>query len=200
MDNDIIIIDNFIPKILQNKLESVALGENNVDYYFRRDSSYYPNDERAVELRKNDSNIIDKKEWVFLHDLYVNNVESKFYKDFSCLFRHMQNNVFNTANLLRLRLVLSPPLPHAQHNYGPPHFDHDLNNVKAAVYYVSDSDGDTILFEETYLESRDASKKTLLQRISPKKGRIVIFDAVRFHSTSWPTKKERVIVNMNFSV
>jgi len=201
MNDDIIIIDNFIPKILQNQIENTALGEENIDYYFRRDPSYLPNDERAIELRKNDGSIVDKKEWILLHNLYSNNIESAFYKDFQSIFRLIQKNLYNSANLLRARLVLLPPMVHTEHKYGLPHFDDSPDNIKAAVYYVSDSDGDTILFEEKYSPGySDHSKKTILQKVSPKKGRIVIFDANRFHANSWPTKKERVIVNWNFSI
>jgi hypothetical protein len=201
MNDSIIVIDNFIPKILQNQLENISLGHENIDYYFRRDPSYLPDNVHASELRNNDDSIVDKKEWVLLHELYSDKFTSKFHKDFVCIFNLIQKNLYNNATLLRARLVLSPPLAHTEHMYGPPHFDNNNNNIKAAVYYVSDSDGDTILFEEKYVPGYgDHSKKTILQKVSPKKGRIVIFDANRFHSNSWPTKKERVIVNWNFSV
>ena len=58
------------------------------------------------------------------------------------------------------------------------------------LYYATDSDGDTIFYEN--------DKKTEIQRVTPKKGRIAFFDGSIYHSSSKPTKNTRVVVNFDF--
>ena len=43
-------------------------------------------------------------------------------------------------------------------------------------------------------------KKTISQRITPKKSRAVMFDSNRYHSASWPSENTRRIININFRV
>jgi hypothetical protein len=57
------------------------------------------------------------------------------------------------------------------------------------LYYVCDSDGDTILFDDNQNE---------IKRITPKKGRIVFFDGSIPHCSSRPTTKHRSIINFDF--
>ena len=57
------------------------------------------------------------------------------------------------------------------------------------LYYVCDSDGDTILFDDNENE---------IQRVSPKKGRIVFFDGSIKHCSSSPAKTHRAVINFDF--
>jgi hypothetical protein len=71
---------------------------------------------------------------------------------------------------------------------------------KTLLYYVNDSDGDTVLYDKYFLgEPLGLVKKH--QTISPKKGRAVIFDSNQIHAGCCPTTSDsRIVVNCVFEV
>jgi len=77
--------------------------------------------------------------------------------------------------------------PHQDFTY--PHY--------ASILYINDSDGDTVIYNETKFCEQFTEK----QRISPKKNRLVIFNGLYFHTGHSPNKHQnRIIVNSNYSV
>jgi hypothetical protein len=93
------------------------------------------------------------------------------------------------ANLLT-RTHLANPLPFRPHVDLP--FPHTV-----VIYYVNDSDGDTLLLENRF-PNRDNPK--VARRISPKKGRAILFDGEHYHAGSLPTQYDtRVVINFNFT-
>ena len=81
--------------------------------------------------------------------------------------------------------------------YNIPHVDLATPH-KTLIYYVNDSDGDTLIFKERYYGKADYSAKTIEKTITPKANRAVIFDGLKYHTGSVPTKNNRIIINMNF--
>jgi len=83
----------------------------------------------------------------------------------------------------------------------PPHVDFPFPNT-AAVFYINESDGDTI-FHNIY--PKDIPKGTHYtelkeySRSSPKPNRLIIFDGELVHTGSSPTKHQnRVLINSNY--
>ena len=83
-----------------------------------------------------------------------------------------------------------------------------INNERphlVLLYYVNDSDGETILFDKTasdiedddtmYLEERH--QFNVVNKIIPKKGRILLFDGRTYHSASSPTRGIRCIISLD---
>ena len=162
------------------------------------------------------SNITSKADVESKHLSYKNNKLISKYPGFSYLL--MQNNNFpreltlpycfnffqipyqlcsklniNLIDIIRARVFLQ--VPHIYEKKSGIHIDiiDDEDNPIphwVCLYYVTDSDGDTILFED--------DKKTEIKRITPKKGRIVFFDGLIPHCSVAPTKNHRIIVNFNF--
>lgn len=70
----------------------------------------------------------------------------------------------------------------------------------ACVYYLNDSDGDTIIYEQNIHDTDPGSKGVDLIRhktVTPKKGRFVMFDGARYHCSSQPQENYRCIINFD---
>lgn len=69
----------------------------------------------------------------------------------------------------------------------------------ALLYYVCDSDGDTVIFENMYSKKnpRPPEPAQLKEkiRVTPKQGRLVVFDGYYWHTATQPSKNVRCVVN-----
>ena len=76
-----------------------------------------------------------------------------------------------------------------------PHVDiNEIPNI-TTIYYVSDSDGDTVIYNET----QKSDNYTVMDTITPKKNRLLIFDGSHYHTGHSPMKHQnRVLINSNF--
>jgi len=101
----------------------------------------------------------------------------------------MISNAFNLKheNVVRARFGLYLPLANADlHNN--PHVDMPEPH-SVVLYYLNECDGDTFFFD---------NDKNIIERVTPKKGRTVLFDGKILHSSSMPSKKARVTLNLNY--
>jgi hypothetical protein len=72
------------------------------------------------------------------------------------------------------------------------------------LYYVNDADGDTILYDKTASDILDDKmyideecEFNIVNKISPKRGRILFFDGRTYHASSTPTKSIRCIISLD---
>lgn len=115
----------------------------------------------------------------------------------------------NIAQLLRIRVgFLYPTMDSTGHN--TPHIDFNFPHY-TACYYVNDSDGDTVVFnehatavgnsltEQTLKEYVEKTKFTIAESCSPKKGRVCLFDGYLFHASTKPKLNERrLVITINY--
>jgi len=95
------------------------------------------------------------------------------------------------ANLLVRSARPSGARPFAPHVDMPvPHW--------VLIYYVNDSDGDTVILDKTYPDRENAS---VLHSISPKKGRAILFDGRHYHCGTCPSEHDtRIVFNYDFTI
>ena len=93
---------------------------------------------------------------------------------------------FNIEAVLVGRTFLQ--LPTSVSKPGNIHIDYSQPHW-VCLYYVNDSDGDTVFFDDVNQE---------IKRVTPKRGRIAFFDGSISHSSSSPTKIHRSVINYNF--
>lgn len=116
------------------------------------------------------------------------------------------------TQLLRIRVgFLYPAVNHMEHN--TPHIDFMFPHY-TACYYVNDSDGDTVVFNETlgHGQLTDLTEENMREYVSntkfntvstcsPKKNRLCVFDGLRFHSSTKPLKHDRrLVITVNYIV
>tara|TARA_B100000073_G_scaffold343829_1_gene349436 strand:- start:1677 stop:2003 length:327 start_codon:yes stop_codon:yes gene_type:complete len=86
-----------------------------------------------------------------------------------------------------------------------PHIDSYVPDSWNVVYYIDESDGDTVIYNERTLNDYDYQKYldkdsfTECERVSPKKGRAVMFKGDMFHASTTPSTNWRPVVNINIS-
>jgi hypothetical protein len=64
------------------------------------------------------------------------------------------------------------------------------------IYYVNDSDGDTVILDKTFPDWQNAA---VLHSVSPKKGRAILFDGRHYHCGTCPSAHDaRIVLNYDF--
>lgn len=202
--SDIVVVENFFPKIQERLLEVLTLGlYRDITWYYKHQPEF-DGIKLAYDFRKNDENIIDLDVGLFRHRIIENRqIHSSVYEShFSNLKFLIEENFKVEVELFeRMYFNLTTPIGIKTKKYGLPHTDMKDTQCKILIYYINDSDGDTVIFDEYYEGGElNPEKKTISQRITPKKSRAVMFDSNRYHAASWPSENTRRILNVNFRV
>jgi len=110
---------------------------------------------------------------------------------------------FNALLRIRVGLFTRTPGETSHHN---PHVDFTQPHF-TAVYYVNDSDGDTVVFNETIgdvsvercSEFANQGRFTLAGTVPPQKGKMMCFDGRHYHASSYPSRTaRRIAITFNF--
>ena len=186
-DSEIIVIDNIIDLNYQEQIKSILLGEINYkDYEF---PWYYTKD-----VTKSDSQDSQKRP-AFTHG-YVKLsgiVISEFHDIFLNLIKVCCHRLqMTTVDVIQGRSFLQLPLTTKKGKVDTPHIDTDDKHF-VMLYYVVDSDGDTIIYNEKV----ESEEYTIKKSVTPKQGRVVLFDGGLYHTAEQPTKDTRCVVNYN---
>lgn len=146
----------------------------------------------------NDANVKDTDG--FVHMFIENNVSNSPHDVIIMMLmdniqRHIKKPI---KDILRARASMIKENSTFGDYYQVPHVDYTTPHY-TAIYYVNEADGDTIFFNEHYT-IEDHSKKIVQQRISPEKGKCIIFNGLQYHTGTVPTKNKRMIININFTL
>ena len=102
--------------------------------------------------------------------------------------------------LNRLKVNLQTAQPHFQQDhYNLAHIDNYVPNHYSLLYYPKDSDGDTVIFEQTWGDNTETLTECL--RVTPVQGRAVLFPSNQFHASTSPRHtQERFTINFIFDI
>jgi hypothetical protein len=143
--------------------------------------------------------VINHPEKEFIHNSEIRYVIHHMFMDRFNQFVPGYKQIYYNRIFLQLPLVSQYRKEHnGVHVDLPPHLPH-----VACVYYVNDSDGDTIIYEQTINDVPGGSQNVQLtehKRVTPRRGRAVFFDGSRYHCSSQPTLNYRAIINFDLTV
>ena len=185
-------IDNLLTKEEEDYIENTLLGVN-FPYYFSEYEVTAPHHNKQFSHLKN---VKDHKQ--LLHQFYKINDDNNTVK---CSEHHkivddLINNILVKLNLndiviRRAKVNLQQQFTDNKPEYhNTPHYDMLIKHY-VCIYYVNDSDGDTLFFDN----EKDCN---IINRISPKKGRFLFFKGDTLHTCQHPIKStDRVVINID---
>ena len=174
-----ILIDNFLPISLINELEKV-ITHHQFPWYWRPSTNY------GIEGGNESS-----EDFQFIHLIYYNDtVQSEIFE----LVRNIVQGFANSTNIaikniykIKANLLTKQTLSSAA-LHETVHIDIEGSNFLSIIYYVTEADGDTVIFNK--------NNEVDLQ-ISPKKGSAVYFSSNLNHRATPPTNyKRRIVLNI----
>ena len=195
LDKEIYVIDNFINVKYQKDIKNILIG----DYQYKEENFpwYYTSDITSGDDYNGSQNRAALgHDYVIIDDEYDTTGERV--SIFHYLFLPMLQNVcremkIKNINVLQGRSFLQFPLNLKDMTIDTPHIDLDNRKHLVVLYYVCDSDGDTVI----YNERRESQSYTVKQRVTPKQGRVVLFDGSLYHTAEQPLNNIRCVVNYN---
>jgi hypothetical protein len=167
--NNFFVVDHFVPESLSSHLDNLLHMPVFPWYYY---------DGTIEGQKQNDSP-------QFVHSFLDNDhIESNFYHEVSPIIVLAEKYFdFNIHHIVRVKSNFLYKNNLRVHH--PLHDDETIGHI-SLLYYVNDSDGDTVLY----------SPDNEVYYISPKKGRLLAFPSHWQHASSSPlTHKTRIVVN-----
>lgn len=190
------IYDNLLPEKLVDEIDSITTNSNFP--WFKATNSFYSVSEKTSKKHKDTPNVVNTPQLV--HQFFSEDGSStnSVWQDIPValvqnFFAGDKNNMLESVDIIRAKANLMLKTQFDQNCYNPPHTDMPIpHNV--LLYYVNNSDGDTIIFDK-------GSDNKIYQKISPKKGRLLYFDGDYYHSSSPPVLNDhRIVVNINLAI
>jgi hypothetical protein len=187
-------IEKFIPASYADIIEDIICKSPEFQWVYTPST----NNQKETAIMKKDAASYESEQLV--HALYLEGARrSQFFDIVFPFFYFLEEKTgirMGAIERIKANMLLKSDLPDDQYN--TPHIDVPDPGYKSLLYYVKDSDGDTFIFNETF---NDKKTLTLQKRVSPKKGKAVIFDSNTWHASSNPRQSQnRVVLNLIFQV
>ena len=191
-EGEIIVIDDFVSLKYQEKIKQELIGlDNDFPWLYSEEvpgAGDYDSQHRSA-LGHNYVSIDDDND-------DTSEIQSVYHHLFTpMLSKACQYLKMPETKVLQGRSFLQFPLKNIDTSVvDTPHIDIDEGDEHIVVlYYVVSADGDTVIYNERTKSNTYTEK----QRVTPKQGRVVIFEGGQYHTAEHPTKGTRCIVNYN---
>ena len=189
------VIDNFIDIDYQEKIKRELIGgfDSNKNYHDSDFPWFYIEDVTAAGDSDSQHRPGLGHQYVEFDDVSPGIVVSEHHELMVPMLRKVGFTVgIRDVKVLQGRSFLQFPVKE-RGEIDLPHIDICNKIHIVGLYYVMDSDGDTVI----YNERKESETYTIKERVSPKQGRMVIFDGGLFHAAEQPLNSTRCIINYN---
>ena len=191
----ITVIDNFIDIDYQEKIKRELIGgfDSNKNYHDSDFPWFYIEDVTAAGDSDSQHRPGLGHQYVEFDDVSPGIIVSDHHELMVPMLRKLGFTVgIRDVKVLQGRSFLQFPVKE-RGEIDLPHIDICNKIHIVGLYYVMDSDGDTVI----YNERKESETYTIKERVSPKQGRMVIFDGGLFHAAEQPLNSTRCIINYN---
>ena len=186
-------IKNFLPVSLANELHD-KMTSNEFPWFWLDDVTVSPKERSEVP----DSY---RSQPGMHHTPYRDGNMSNWYGDFSFFYHYIIDALdlkFDEWYLSRLRCGLNFPTFREEHFlHNQPHVDFPESSLVdhyTCLYYVNNSDGPTVVFEE----KKESEKYTIKYQCHPEKNKLFVFDGKHYHASSCPQHHDaRIAITIN---
>ena len=189
MKDKILVFDDIIDLEYQEKIKKVLLSD---DQYKGYEFPWYFTQDVTDPL-----NSKTQKRSAFYHGYVVS--DDEIMGTIDSVFHHLLVPLIDSScykigkqdvTIIKGRSFLQLPINFKGEREDLPHVD-IVGDHFVMLYYVCDSDGDTII----YNEQEKSNNYTVQKRITPKQGRVVLFDGSYYHTAEQPLNNIRCVVN-----
>ena len=201
LDKDVTVIDDFIDEEYQEEIKNILIGNSD----FSWEGGEYPFDWYFISDVTDAYSDRQQKRCALTHEYAGQGWEEDEDDEFNNLFVPMLSEVckkmdFDNLKIIQGRSFLQFPLNLKDRTPDTPHIDIEDKEHIVALYYVCDSDGDTIIYNERKDQGLEAKSYTIKEKVTPKQGRMVIFDGTLYHTAEQPQDNIRCVVNYDLEL
>ncbi len=189
-------IENIVTEKVAERAKRLFL-QDHFEWYYNSSSSTFKEGSKVVLMDDNTKESIQ-----FTHKLFTDGNFDSEYVDFVMkIMKGLEEKEgIVCTQMLRAKANLLPQdSSYGEGNYHPPHVDivNPTNINYSLIYYVNDSDGDTILFNEEFGD--EFTELTIAHKQTPKQGCALLFKSGTYHASTSPMlTKSRVVINIVF--
>ena len=186
--------DNFLSLEQVFSVEQAVTKNNNNIIWHASESTAGIN--QYLKLKNSNMTISEDEQSVHMASFNKNRISDIHDFGVDILNTFAKKHGIEVKEILRIKAnILSKT--YKQNHIHPPHIDMTTPHM-VLLYYVNDSDGDTIIFHQKHSSDQDPVL-TVNKSISPKAGSAIMFDGLTYHSSSSPQyTEERIVININF--
>lgn len=187
-------LQNYILNICQNDLAySLSPSTNPSDVFKRVNNNVVDNIYDDFFFYCNLKNIFSTPNVTNYTNINLN-IGHSLFTPLYLVLSHLNLNI-KYEDILRTQINLQIPTPSNPGNdkHNTPHVDFPSLEKPyfTLIYYVNDCDGDTVFFDPDL---------SIRQKITPKKGKIALFNGNFPHTSSHPLLNNRYIISYSFSI
>jgi len=194
IDDSVYIIEKFLPPLYENILENVFLS-NDILTWTKVENIAFAED--RIEYSKDDVRIGYAHTMADEDHVFPYPRSEAFHFVFPMVINAFDCIGFQVNNFITARAFLTEPI---YKDTEPVHVD-CVDPHWTCLYYPHTVDGDTVFMEEFYpdvsLKDIKNTKFTEFIRVSPRKGRCVLFNGHRYHCSYRSEHRTRVVINCN---